>query len=66
MLPQSKPNWDARFRAIDLSIESKDFDTAKAVIDQTIIDARNSLVDPTFLVRELRRQKKLVEEASED
>ena len=60
---QIKPNWDARFRAIDLSIESKDFETAKAVIDRTIVDAHAALVDPTFLIRELRRQKKLVEEA---
>lgn len=63
---QTKPNWDARFRAIDLSIESKDFETARAVIDQTIIDAHAALVDPTFLIRELRRQRKLVEDSLRD
>jgi hypothetical protein len=52
-----KPNWDARFRAIELSIESKDFKTAQEIIDRTIADAHAALVDPTFLVRELRRQR---------
>jgi len=58
-----KPNWDARFRAIKLSIESKDFETAQEIIDRTIADAHIALIDPTFLVRELRRQRKIVSEA---
>jgi len=59
----TKTNWDARFQAIDLAIKSKDFKAAQEVIDQTITDAHAALIDPTFLVRELRRQRKLVEEA---
>jgi len=57
----TKTNWDARFQAIDLAIKSKDFEAAREIIDQTITDAHAALIDPTFLVRELRRQRKLVE-----
>ena len=59
----TKTNWDARFQAIDLAIDSKDFEAARTLIDETIRDAHIALIDPTFLVRELRRQRKRVEEA---
>jgi hypothetical protein len=57
----TKTNWDARFRAIDLAIDSKDFEGAKELIDETITDAHVALIDPTFLVRELHRQRKKLE-----
>jgi hypothetical protein len=52
-----RTDWDARFQAIELCIESKDFDEAKRLIDAAIIEANRVLIDPTFLVRQLRAQK---------
>ena len=51
-------DWDIRFQAIDLAIESKDFENARQLIDAAIIEANRVLIDPTFLVRQLREQRK--------
>ncbi len=55
-------NWDSTFEAIDLCIESKDFEEAKMLIEGAIKEANRVLIDPTFLVEQLRRQQKMVED----
>ena len=57
----TKTNWDTTFQAIDLCIESKDFEEAKTLIDRAIQEANQVLIDPTFLVKQLRHQRKMVE-----
>jgi hypothetical protein len=58
----TRTNWDTTFDAINLCIDSKDFKEAKILIDRAIREANRVLVDPTFLVKQLKNQKKMVED----
>jgi hypothetical protein len=57
----TKTNWSSTFQSIDLYIESKDFEAAKELIDEAIMEAHRVMIDPTFLVRQLQGQKKQME-----
>ena len=54
-------DWESTFEAIDLCIESKDFEEARNLIDHAIWKANHVLIDPTFLVKQLNKQKEMVE-----
>ena len=58
----TRTNWDTTFDAINLCIDCKDFDEASKLIDRAIKEANRVLVDPTFLVKQLKKQRKMVEE----
>lgn len=53
----TKTDWDDRFQEIDLCIASKNFSRAKTLIDRAITKANRVLIDPSFLVKELEKQK---------
>tara|TARA_Y100001935_G_C16945566_1_gene332146 strand:+ start:324 stop:494 length:171 start_codon:yes stop_codon:yes gene_type:complete len=50
-------DWQSTFDAIDLCIESKDFEEAKVLIDEAIKDAERLLINPELLVKQLTKQR---------
>jgi len=54
-------DWGKRFDGIQHFIRQKDYRKAKILISETLLEAHRSFVDPTFLIRELQQQKKIVD-----
>lgn len=52
--------WSSYFDAIDLSIESKDFYNARKLISDAIDEAERALIDPRFLIKQLKAQQEKV------
>lgn len=53
--------WNACFEEIDLCIESKDYEGAKTLIQNAMVEAERALIDPRFLMTQLRGEKIKVE-----
>lgn len=50
-------DWQSTFDAIDLCIESKDFEEAKYLIEEAIKSAEKLLINPALLVQQLEKQR---------
>jgi hypothetical protein len=50
-------DWQSTFDAIELCIESKDFEEAKYLIEEAIKSAEQLLINPELLVEQLKKQR---------
>lgn len=57
-------DWSEHFRAIQILISEKDFAAAKKFIDEAIIEASETFIDPRFVIRELKAQRLKIENLS--
>lgn len=59
----NKIDWGKRFDEIQARINKKEFIEAEVAIKKAFFDAHRSFADPSFLIKELRQQKTLVDRA---
>jgi len=52
--------WNNVFEQVDLAVESKDWDGALDLLDAMVQEASANLIDPSFLLRQLRDQQKQI------
>lgn len=62
-MQMSRIDWGERFDEIQTRIKNKEYAQARDAIDKALTDAHRTFADPTFLIRELRRQRREIEKA---